>query len=160
MNTKQTIKGFTIIEVVLVLAIAGLIFLMVFVALPALQSGQRDSARTKDVGSIAAAVSTYSQTNRGTFPSSAAALGTYSEASGKWDGFMEAVSSNITSIEIYSQSTKASVTAVDGVATIVKQARCGDINKETITMEKGTTRQFAVVTLLEAGGGSAFCQDS
>ena len=37
---KQNInskKGFTIIEVVLVLAIAGLIFLMVFVALPALQ---------------------------------------------------------------------------------------------------------------------------
>ena len=33
---KQTKKGFTIIEVVLVLAIAGLIFLMVFIALPAL----------------------------------------------------------------------------------------------------------------------------
>ena len=34
--TNQTKKGFTIIEVVLVLAIAGLIFLMVFIALPAL----------------------------------------------------------------------------------------------------------------------------
>ncbi|MBP6924997.1 type II secretion system protein [Candidatus Saccharibacteria bacterium] len=33
---NQTKKGFTIIEVVLVLAIAGLIFLMVFIALPAL----------------------------------------------------------------------------------------------------------------------------
>lgn len=35
--TKQQIKdrGFTIIEVVLVLAIAALIFLMVFIALPA-----------------------------------------------------------------------------------------------------------------------------
>ena len=30
-------NGFTIIEVVLVLAIGGLIFLMVFIALPALQ---------------------------------------------------------------------------------------------------------------------------
>ena len=35
-------KGFTIIEVVLVLAIAGLIFLMVFIALPALQRSQRN----------------------------------------------------------------------------------------------------------------------
>ncbi|MBP6925380.1 prepilin-type N-terminal cleavage/methylation domain-containing protein [Candidatus Saccharibacteria bacterium] len=35
-TTNQTKKGFTIIEVVLVLAIAGLIFLMVFIALPAL----------------------------------------------------------------------------------------------------------------------------
>ncbi|MBP9552373.1 type II secretion system protein [Candidatus Saccharibacteria bacterium] len=33
---NQTKKAFTIIEVVLVLAIAGLIFLMVFIALPAL----------------------------------------------------------------------------------------------------------------------------
>ena len=37
--------GFTIIEVVLVLAIAGLIFLMVFIALPALQRSQRDTER-------------------------------------------------------------------------------------------------------------------
>lgn len=36
-NQNLTKKGFTIIEVVLVLAIAGLIFLMVFLALPALQ---------------------------------------------------------------------------------------------------------------------------
>ena len=37
-------KGFTIIEVVLVLAIAGLIFLIVFITLPAMQRGQRDDA--------------------------------------------------------------------------------------------------------------------
>lgn len=35
-NQNSTKKGFTIIEVVLVLAVAGLIFLMVFLALPAL----------------------------------------------------------------------------------------------------------------------------
>lgn len=35
-NNLQTKSAFTIIEVVLVLAIAGLIFLMVFIALPAL----------------------------------------------------------------------------------------------------------------------------
>ena len=39
--------GFTIIEVVLVLAIAGLIFLMVFIALPTLQRSQRDTQRRK-----------------------------------------------------------------------------------------------------------------
>ena len=46
---KKLNKGFTIIEVVLVLAIAGLIFLMVFIALPALQRGQRDSQREQDL---------------------------------------------------------------------------------------------------------------
>ena len=40
-------QGFTIIEVVLVLAIAGLIFLMVFIALPALQRSQRDAQRKR-----------------------------------------------------------------------------------------------------------------
>lgn len=45
-------KGFTIIEVVLVLAIAGLIFLMVFIALPALQRSQRDTRRTEDMGRV------------------------------------------------------------------------------------------------------------
>lgn len=48
---KQT-TGFTIIEVVLVLAIAGLIFLMVFIALPALQRNQRDAQRKNHMSSL------------------------------------------------------------------------------------------------------------
>ena len=48
---KGEIKhGFTIIEVVLVLAVAGLIFVMVFVALPALQRAQRDNSRRDELG--------------------------------------------------------------------------------------------------------------
>ena len=56
-------RGFTIIEVVPVLAIAGLIFLMVFIALPALQRSQRDTQRKNDVDRIAAAVNTYISNN-------------------------------------------------------------------------------------------------
>lgn len=50
-NTK-TNQGFTIIEVVLVLAIAALIFLMIFVALPALQASQRDTERKNDASLV------------------------------------------------------------------------------------------------------------
>lgn len=57
-TAKQS--GFTIIEVVLVLAIAGLIFLVVFLALPQLQRSQRDSARQSDVGRLISAITTYS----------------------------------------------------------------------------------------------------
>ena len=55
---QQPIKkpGFTIIEVVLVLAIAGLIFLMVFIALPALQRSQRDAQRKNDMSRLADAI--------------------------------------------------------------------------------------------------------
>ena len=47
LKLKKRKSGFTIIEVVLVLAIAGLIFLMVFLALPALQHSQRDALRKR-----------------------------------------------------------------------------------------------------------------
>lgn len=56
-------KGFTIIEVVLVLAVAGLIFLMVFVALPALQRNQRDTQRRQDYGDLSSAISGYMSSN-------------------------------------------------------------------------------------------------
>ena len=65
---KNTKKGFTIIEVVLVLAIAGLIFLMVFLALPALQRSQRDTQRKNDASRLRAAVTDYQSNNRGAVP--------------------------------------------------------------------------------------------
>ncbi|MBQ6375346.1 type II secretion system protein [Candidatus Saccharibacteria bacterium] len=60
----KTKKGFTIIEVVLVLAIAGLIFLMVFVALPQLQSSQRDTQRRQDMSRVVTALVQYQTNNR------------------------------------------------------------------------------------------------
>lgn len=68
--SKQELKqkGFTIIEVVLVLAIAALIFLMVFIALPALQRNQRDTQRRNDVGRFVSQVQSYSTNNKGQIP--------------------------------------------------------------------------------------------
>ena len=74
MHIKLTRKGFTIIEVVLVLAIAGLIFLMVFVAFPTLQRSQRDAARRNDVSIIAAAVRNYMSNNHGQGPPSSGSV--------------------------------------------------------------------------------------
>ena len=65
---KNNKKGFTIIEVVLVLAIAGLIFLMVFLALPALQRSQRDTQRKNDASRLRAAVTDFTSNNRGALP--------------------------------------------------------------------------------------------
>ena len=68
---KQNInnkKGFTIIEVVLVLAIAGLIFLMVFVALPALQRSQRDTQRRDDMARFLSQLNQYQANNGGKVP--------------------------------------------------------------------------------------------
>ena len=64
-NQNLTKKGFTIIEVVLVLAIAGLIFLMVFLALPALQRSQRDTQRKQDVAMVVTALHNWKANNKG-----------------------------------------------------------------------------------------------
>jgi prepilin-type N-terminal cleavage/methylation domain-containing protein len=65
---KNRQKGFTIIEVVLVLAIAALIFLMVFIALPALQRSQRDTQRKNDLGRVQTALQNYQSNNRNSLP--------------------------------------------------------------------------------------------
>lgn len=67
---SQDQYGFTIIEVVLVLAIAGLIFLIVFLALPSLQRAQRDTDRKKQVEQVLAAASNFATNNGGRFPCS------------------------------------------------------------------------------------------
>ena len=64
-NQNSTKKGFTIIEVVLVLAIAGLIFLMVFLALPALQRSQRDTQQKQDVAMVVTALHNWKANNQG-----------------------------------------------------------------------------------------------
>lgn len=63
-------KGFTIIEVSLVLAIGGLIMLMVFIAWPAVQRNQRDSQRkTADLSRVYTALANYQSNNNGKLPS-------------------------------------------------------------------------------------------
>ncbi len=66
--TNNNKKGFTIIEVVLVLAIAGLIFLMVFIALPALQKSQRNTQRGNDISRFLTAVNDYQTNNSNKTP--------------------------------------------------------------------------------------------
>lgn len=63
-------KGFTILEVVLVLAIAGMIFLMVFIALPQMRRSQRDAERRDDMMLFVEAVKKYQTNNRGILPQS------------------------------------------------------------------------------------------
>lgn len=61
-------KGFTIIEVVLVLAIAALIFLVVFLAVPALQRSQRDTQRRSDLGRFHTAIVNWAGNRQGQIP--------------------------------------------------------------------------------------------
>jgi prepilin-type N-terminal cleavage/methylation domain-containing protein len=159
-------KGFTIIEVVLVLAIAGLIFLMVFIALPALQSSQRDTARKNDVSAVASAITSYTGNNRGTFPTTIALTGSATgdpDSAGKFAGYITSVSNNTTNVIVVAAKTSQAVSQGDMV--VVQSSKCGTTGaasngSATETLTAGTTRQYAVVTYIEAGGGTSYCQDS
>lgn len=63
-------RGFTIIEVMIVLAIAGLIMLIVFLAVPSLQRSSRNTQRKNDVSAVAAAIANYIDNNGGSVPAS------------------------------------------------------------------------------------------
>ena len=65
---KSDSEGFTIIEVVIVLAIAGLILLIIFLAVPALQRNSRNTNRKNDVAALLAGVTEYSSNNNGALP--------------------------------------------------------------------------------------------
>lgn len=68
-DTNQQ-KGFTIIEVLIVLAIGGLILLIVFLAVPALQRNARNTTLKNDASALAGGFSEYNSNNNGALPAS------------------------------------------------------------------------------------------
>lgn len=76
-NIKKNNQGFTIIEVLIVLAIAGLILLIVFLAVPNLQRNARNTTLKNDASALAAGFTEYSSNNGGSAPT------TISNAGGK-----------------------------------------------------------------------------
>ena len=146
---KNEEKGFTIIEVVLVLAIAGLIFLMVFIALPALQRGQRDTQRRSDLSRALTKVTDYQTNNRGNLPASnngawTTFAGNYLRASG--DAFDDpargAYTFNVT-------DTDPSYNTDSAVITVSPNSTC---DGENIDPAGTSNRKVALRMKLEGGG--------
>ncbi len=77
---KQT--GFTLIEIVIVLAIAALIMVIVFLAVAGAQRAQRDTAVKDAASRLLAATNQFSSNNSGKFPANAADVATLTAATG------------------------------------------------------------------------------
>ena len=151
MNDLSRKKGFTIIEVVLVLAIAGLIFLMVFVALPALQRMQRDTQRKNDIGRVQTALVSYQANNRNALPSGtndawASFQTNYLKVAG--DTFEDPSYGSYTFKYKGTDRTAPAVTAADsGEIWVYGSSTC---DGETII--SASSRKAAVAIKLEGGG--------
>lgn len=159
-NKLKSQKGFTIIEVLIVLAIAGMIMLIVFLAVPALQRNNRNTQRNNDVSAIVGGVSEYVGSNNNKLPNSI--------ASGSTTGFSYADSAVATEnqVEVKLGFYDASATDVsvdtDGVATnpnnesrviVVLKGKCNGTDSVF-----GNTRSVAVLYTTEKSARQ--CRDS
>ena len=191
MNVKNSTKnkrGFTIIEVVLVLAIAGLIFLMVFIALPALQRSQRDTQRRDDYGMLSAAVTSYAASNGGKITNLTATTGCKSLNASKYindtgedpDGVRYNLkgctyaqfAATAGNFKPTTATAKATTVNTDGLVTaggadvfIVVGADCssttggGKSYEYNVPTENSSRRAFAIFGYLESGS-QTYCSAS
>lgn len=159
-KANKSQNGFTIIEVVLVLAIAGLIFLMVFIALPALQRNQRDTQRKNDMGRLTTAIVNYTNSNRGKIPAddpSFKAFVTQYLVAGS-DTFIDPAGATTAqgsaqttyALTVNTDTTLSSTfTSAQNIIYYTPNYVCGDASSD---IKAGGTRKVAFRMVLESGG--------
>jgi prepilin-type N-terminal cleavage/methylation domain-containing protein len=137
---KKDNKGFTIIEVLIVLAIAGLIMIIVFLAVPALQRNQRNQSYRTEANNISAAYQELSSNSNG------AALADTTDASN-----VEAAANakNFTTIIIEAETAASTPSLTQAV--IRKAAKC---NTGLDGTDAGAARQIAVLFQVESTSGA------
>jgi prepilin-type N-terminal cleavage/methylation domain-containing protein len=143
-------KGFTLIEIVLVLAIAGLILVIVFLALSGAQKSRRDTQRKTDVGRIASQLEQYASNNNGAYPTTAAQLGTFvtQYLTPTTDYQDPSTGANYT----LNYTTVAPTTA--GNVSYMNGQKCNGS-----AMTAGTARDYALLMYLESGGAACRTND-
>lgn len=142
--------GFTIIEIMIVLAIAGLIMLIVFLAVPALERNSRNTARKQDASRIADATSNFINNNNGTLPATTSDLTTILNDAGTLGEYKLSVGSSVATntLSITSTAAQSALTGQDEVQ-VVTGATCGT-SGATVA---GTSRQVALQYTIESSNG-------
>lgn len=151
---KSKQSGFTIIEVLIVLAIAGLIMLIVFLAVPALQRNSRNTQRRNDVAAYLGAVNEWSDNNSGKIPAVAADLTTANTG-------VNALArlGSLTAPTVVLTGVQAASTDLNAIKLVVQAVCSTTTNGATIA---GSNRAYAVQYAVEGSSGTAIsqCQDS
>ena len=156
-------EGFTIIEVLIVLAIAGLIMLVVFLAVPALQRNARNTQRKSDVSGLIGAYQEFVNNKGGTLPTqssdfySNAKVGYYTTAG----NVTFAASPASVPPNVSTPGTAASATSVTTDQIVVVTGwKCG--TDPTAAPTKDATRSVAFIYAIEAasGNGTYQCQST
>ncbi len=168
---KKTNEGFTIIEVMIVLAIAGLILVVVLIAVPQLQRNQRNSARQNILSRISTELSSYAGNNSGAFPAqnSSEGAGNFGGATIDANGVTTDTASfagkYIKGINVNDPSTGIPVTFTVGrtapalgQVTYAIDSECGADGAISDANPGTQSRKFALAIGLE--GNRAYCVDN
>ncbi len=147
-NNIKRQSGFTIIEVLIVLAIAGLILLIVFLAVPALQRNSRNTAIKNDVQNVLGGVGEFQAANSGALPTNVSGTGTITYAG-----------TNATTIRVQGTTVVALGTGAPatGRINIVLGAKCTGTG---ITTTASTRAVSAIYVIETASGTVPQCTDS
>lgn len=151
---KTSSDGFTIIEVLIVLAIAGLILLIVFLAVPALERNARNTERKNDVSSILSAISEYESNNDGQLP---AASGDFST---EFSGEKPKLGYYTTSANVYFNYSATALTTAPGdpgspdKVAIYNGAVCNPANSAA-SVTGASARSVIALYDIETSGGTA-----
>lgn len=139
--------GFTIIEIMIVLAVASLIMLIVFLAVPALQRNARNTNRTSDATKVASAVNEC-LSNRNNFVDSCNESGEIKSKTLDTDTLRQ-----LTEVQVGSNANGGTV-AFPGdskTAWVFFSQKCGT---DGSTFSAGNSQQFVVLYNNESSGGS------
>lgn len=142
-HTKQ--HGFTIIEVLIVLAIAGVIMLVVFLAVPALQRSSRNTQRRSDVSHMASLFDEYASNHSGAMPTSVGSSGCVLNTS---DSFSIMPAMSTTCVSVTASVGTTTYTADLDTWHIYSNAVC---NNNAITFNTGGTRSVVIAYGAEPG---------
>lgn len=150
--------GFTIIEVLIVLAIAGLIMVVVFLAVPALQRSGRNNALNTDANNIFTGVNNYVSNNNGTLPGAVGLAGTtvtIKPASGTANNESVTVDGSVTAISIIgSTGTPIDNTAAIGTVQVVTGTTAKCNSTKSGLSGTASSRAVAVLYVAESGSGN------
>ncbi len=164
-NLRKSESGFTIIEVMIVLAIAGLILLVVLLAIPALQRNARNTAVKNDASAITASIAEYASNNDGNLPDMAnsnqagatitvnglVAGAPGNKATAKGQGSTTVTFSNGASVQ----------TPASGNIYVEYGAKCPAVVSGTTVTPVAANRSSAVIYSIELAGANAVkCIDS
>jgi prepilin-type N-terminal cleavage/methylation domain-containing protein len=130
-NLKNRKSGFTIIEVLIVLAIAGLIMVIVFLAVPALQRNSRNTQYRNEAARLLSSVQEFTNNNGGTLP---AASGSGTAGSDAAKVFALANAKNITVLTVVASGTVSAQTPSLTTAILVSGGvKCGAVGGGSVT---------------------------